>query len=91
MHVTQHEDRRPHSADEEIIYADWPSVPSTRSEAERVQRIEHELTEGFARLSQIGSAVCVFGSARTQPGDAEYALGREVGRAIGEAGFAVIT
>jgi uncharacterized protein (TIGR00730 family) len=91
VRVNQHEDRRPRSADEEIIYADWPSVPSTRSEAERVQRIEHELTEGFARLSQIGSAVCVFGSARTQPGDAEYALGREVGRAIGEAGFAVIT
>ena len=91
MRVNQHQDRRPRSADEEIIYADWPSVPSTRSEAERVQRIEHELTEGFARLSQIGSAVCVFGSARTRPGDAEYALGREVGRAIGEAGFAVIT
>ena len=91
MRVNQHEDRRPRSADEEIIYADWPSVPSTRSEAERVQRIEHELTEGFARLSQIGSAVCVFGSARTQPGDIEYELAVEIGRAIGEAGFAVIT
>jgi uncharacterized protein (TIGR00730 family) len=82
---------RPRSSDEEIIYADWPSVPSTRSEAERVERIEHELVEGFAKLSQIGPAVCVFGSARTQPGDVEYELGLEIGRAIGEAGFAVIT
>jgi uncharacterized protein (TIGR00730 family) len=84
-------DDRPRSSDEEIIYADWPSVPSTRSEAERVERIEHELTEGFARLGQIGPAICVFGSARTQPGDVEYELGVEIGRAIGETGFAVIT
>jgi uncharacterized protein (TIGR00730 family) len=84
-------DGRPRSSDEEIIYADWPSVPSTRSEAQRVERIERELTEGFAKLSRIGPAVCVFGSARTQPGDVEYDLGVEIGRAIGEAGFALIT
>ena len=82
---------RPRSADEEIIYADWPSVPSTRTEAERVQRIERELSEGFAKLGGIGPAVCLFGSARTQPGHAEYELGREIGRAIGESGFALIT
>jgi uncharacterized protein (TIGR00730 family) len=33
----------------------------------------------------------VFGSARTAPGDEEYEQAREVGRAIGEAGMAVIT
>ena len=82
---------RPRSSDEEIIYADWPSVPSTKSEAERVERIERELREGFARLGQIGPAVCVFGSARTEPGDVEYELGVEIGRGIGETGFAVIT
>ena len=82
---------RPRSSDEEIIYADWPSVPSTKSEAERVERIERELREGFARLAQIGPAVCVFGSARTEPGDVEYDLGVEIGRGIGETGFAVIT
>jgi uncharacterized protein (TIGR00730 family) len=91
MSLTPSRGDRPRSSDEEIIYADWPSVPSTRSEAERVERIEHELTEGFAKLSRIGPAVCVFGSARTQPGDVEYDLGVEIGRAIGEAGFALIT
>ena len=42
-------------------------------------------------LAEVGPAICVFGSARTLSGDAEYELGRELGRAIGEAGFAVIT
>jgi uncharacterized protein (TIGR00730 family) len=84
-------ERSPRSADEEIIYAESPAVASTRSEAERIARIEAELREGFGRLAEIGPAVCVFGSARTKPGDAEYELGRELGQAIGEAGFAVVT
>jgi hypothetical protein len=82
---------RPRSADEEIIYADWPTVPSTRSEAERLAEISHELQEGFAKLGEVGPAVCVFGSARTREDDPEYALGRELGCAIGAMGFAVIT
>ena len=41
--------------------------------------------------THVGPAVCVFGSARTVPGDEEYEQAREVGRAIGEAGMAVIT
>src|SRR5918911_1740408 len=35
--------RTPSSADDEIIYADWPSVASLHSEDERLQRIEIEL------------------------------------------------
>jgi uncharacterized protein (TIGR00730 family) len=89
--LTEWPERSPRSSDEEIIYADSPSVASTRSEAERIERIEAELREGFARLAAIGPAICVFGSARTSPGDDEYELGRELGRAIAEAGFAVIT
>jgi uncharacterized protein (TIGR00730 family) len=81
----------PRSPDEEIIYADWPTVESTRSDAERIERITGELREGFALLGEIGPAVCVFGSARTRPGDPEYEVGRALGGAIGEAGFAVIT
>jgi uncharacterized protein (TIGR00730 family) len=83
--------RHPKSSDEEIIQADSPAMESTRSEAERLQRIHDEFTLGFERLAAVGPAVCVFGSARTRPGDAEYELAREAGRAIGEAGFAVIT
>jgi hypothetical protein len=83
--------RPPSSADEEIIYAESGSVLSECSDAERLERIQRELALGFETLGEIGPAVCVFGSARTLPDDPEYALGRELGRAIGEAGFAVIT
>jgi uncharacterized protein (TIGR00730 family) len=83
--------RAPATADEEIIYAESDGVVSERSEAERLQRIERELVRGFQELGDIGLAVCVFGSARTPPDTPEYALARELGRAIGEAGFTVIT
>jgi uncharacterized protein (TIGR00730 family) len=74
-----------------MISAGWPAVISGRSEAERIERIEREITVGFQKLADVGSAVCVFGSARTAPGDAEYELARQVGYAIGEAGLTVIT
>jgi uncharacterized protein (TIGR00730 family) len=83
--------RAPATADEEIIYADSASVLSERSEAERLRRIEHELVLGFNELGSIGPAICVFGSARVPAESAEYERARETGRAIGEAGFAVIT
>jgi uncharacterized protein (TIGR00730 family) len=83
--------RAPATADEEIIYAESGSVVSERSETERLQRIEREFVRGFEELAEVGPAVCVFGSARTSRDAPEYALAREVGRAIGEAGFAVIT
>jgi uncharacterized protein (TIGR00730 family) len=83
--------RAPATADEEIIYADSPSVLSERSEVERLQRIERELVRGFEELADIGPAVCVFGSARTPAAHPDYELARELGRAIGEAGFTLIT
>jgi uncharacterized protein (TIGR00730 family) len=85
------ESRAPASADEEIIYADSWAVLSERSEAERLRRIERELLLGFNELGQIGPAICVFGSARTPADAPQYELARQVGRAIGEAGFALIT
>jgi uncharacterized protein (TIGR00730 family) len=85
------ERRAPATADEEIIYAESGSVVSERSDAERLRRIERELVFGFEELKEIGQAVCVFGSARTPPGTPEYQVARELGRAIGEAGFALIT
>ena len=83
--------REPATHDEEIIHADWPSVVSTHSEEERIARIEAEVREGFEQLGAIGPAVCVFGSARTPSDHPEYEHARRVGRALGEAGFALIT
>ncbi len=81
----------PATPDEEIILAEQPAVASLHSEEERLTRIEREFRKGFERLSGLGAAVCVFGSARTAPEHPEYARAREIGRAIGEAGYAVIT
>jgi uncharacterized protein (TIGR00730 family) len=53
--------------------------------------MREELATGFELLRDLGPAVCVWGSARTAAGHPEYELARRAGRAIGEAGFAVIT
>lgn len=50
-----------------------------------------ELAHGFEVLSPVRRGVAVFGSARTPEGHPSYALGREIGRALGAAGFCVIT
>ncbi|MGH3334201.1 MAG: TIGR00730 family Rossman fold protein [Nocardioides sp.] len=57
----------------------------------RVLRIQAEFVEGFGALAELGPAISVFGSARTRPEDASYALAEEAGRKLAEAGFAVIT
>ena len=75
----------------EIVCAESPHVASTRTDAERLDLVERELRQGFEALAGLGPAVCVFGSARTPESDPLYAEAYELGRAIGEAGFAVIT
>ncbi|MBK9476663.1 MAG: TIGR00730 family Rossman fold protein [Tetrasphaera sp.] len=57
----------------------------------RVLRIQSEFVEGFGALAELGPAVSVFGSARTQPNDPNYGLAERVGAALVEAGYAVIT
>jgi uncharacterized protein (TIGR00730 family) len=82
---------RPRTLDEEIFEADSEQIASLLTEAGRVERITHELWAGFQNLSGLGRAAVVFGSARTLPDDPWYGAAREVGRGLGEAGFAVIT
>jgi hypothetical protein len=57
----------------------------------RVLRIQAEFVEGFGLLSEAPRAVCVFGSARTQPGSPEYAAAEALGAALAHDGWAVIT
>ena len=57
----------------------------------RVLRIQAEFVEGFGTLAELGPAVAVFGSARTERDHPSYAAGEEVGRRLVEAGFAVVT
>ncbi|MGW4647492.1 LOG family protein [Kitasatospora sp. NPDC004289] len=57
----------------------------------RVWRITSEFVEGFGALAELPAAVSVFGSARTPVDSPEYAAGVAIGRALAEAGYAVIT
>jgi uncharacterized protein (TIGR00730 family) len=57
-----------------------------------VQLIAEELRTGFEAVDRIPRpAATVFGSARTARGDSEYEQARACGRALAEAGFAVVT
>jgi hypothetical protein len=57
----------------------------------RVLRIQAEFVEGFGMLAELPRAVTVFGSARTGREHPEYQLGRDLGAALAQAGFAVVT
>src|SRR3954471_12921076 len=57
----------------------------------RVLRIQSEFVEGFGLLAELPRAVSVFGSARTPRDHPEYAMAEQLGRALVNAGFAVIT
>ncbi len=83
--------RTPTTFDQEIIRCSEPEIIAELSDPERLAKIHKEFDEGFDLLEDLGPAVCVFGSARTREGDPEYELSREVGAAIGDAGYAVIT
>ena len=57
----------------------------------RVLRIQSEFVEGFGLLAELPRAVSVFGSARTPRDHPHYAAGVQLGAALAQAGYAVIT
>src|SRR3712207_4843547 len=83
--------RPPRSADEELLEAETAALVSQLDDTVRLKRIDEELRLGFQRLSHIGKAVSIFGSARTSPDDPMYKAAVEVARALGRDGFAIIT
>ena len=57
----------------------------------RALRILSEFVEGFDAMAEVEPAVSVFGSARTKRDDPYYAMARDLGRKLAEAGYSVIT
>jgi uncharacterized protein (TIGR00730 family) len=57
----------------------------------RIMRIQAEFVEGFGLLAELGKAVSIFGSARTQPGTPEYELAVEIASGLAAADYAIIT
>lgn len=83
--------RTPLTPDEELLGAEHAAVQSTLTDDERVERMKRELQEGFDALSAVRRGVALFGSSRTPRSDPSYQRARQIGRTLGEAGFAVIT
>ncbi len=81
--------------DERFLRGGAEAAPSPSSQmggdAWRVFRIMGEFVEGFERLSSVGPAISIFGSARVLPTEPGYEACRETARLLGEAGFAIIT
>jgi len=78
--------------DEELLLWLGDESPDVRAaDAERIRDIAAEFGRGFDALARVGRAVSVFGSARTPEEHPAYQLARELGAALGHAGYAVIT
>lgn len=61
------------------------------SESWRLFKILGEFVDGVENLHDLGPAVSIFGSARTQPNDPVYKQAVQIAKAFAEADFAVIT
>ena len=57
----------------------------------RIFRIMSEFVEGFEVMANVGTAVSLFGSARTKPTDPFYQQAEETSRLLAKEGLAVIT
>ena len=57
----------------------------------RVLRIQSEFVDGFDALAELGPAVSIFGSARTQRTESDYKAARRMGSQIAKRNIAVIT
>jgi uncharacterized protein (TIGR00730 family) len=86
--------------DEELLNRPGPSTPKARApelaafthtDPWRVLRIQGEFVHGINALADVGAAVAVFGSARFKEDHPMYDAARRMGKALADAGFAVIT
>jgi uncharacterized protein (TIGR00730 family) len=80
----------PTTTDQRLLDSRGPS-DWVHTDPWRVMRIQAEFVEGFGMLAELPRAVTVFGSARTARDHHEYAVGRALGTALAESGYAVIT
>src|SRR3954452_14512904 len=81
---------QPGTTDQRLLDSRGPS-DWVHTDPWRVLRIQAEFVEGFGALAEVPRAVTVFGSARTKRDNPEYELGRKIGAALANAGFAVMT
>lgn len=88
--VRRRDQVQPGTTDQRLLDTAGPS-DFIHQDPWRVMRIQSEFVEGFGALAELGPAISVFGSARTPLDAPEYDKGVRIGKALAEAGFAVIT
>lgn len=88
--LRRHDQVQAGTTDQRLLDSEGPSE-WVHTDPWRVMRIQSEFVEGFGALAELGPAVSVFGSARTPRDSHEYDAGVRIGRALVDAGFAVIT
>ncbi|MGN0096749.1 MAG: TIGR00730 family Rossman fold protein [Corynebacterium sp.] len=81
----------PRSTTDQRLLDEQPNTDWLHSDPWRVMRIQSEFVEGFGALAELPKAVTVWGSARIAEDHPYYETGRELGRRLKEAGYAVIT
>ncbi|MCK8679847.1 MULTISPECIES: TIGR00730 family Rossman fold protein [Streptomyces] len=89
--VRRREQMQPGTTDQRLLDTDGGDSQWVHTDPWRVMRIQSEFVEGFGALAELPSAISVFGSARTPQDSPEYDAGIRIGRALVDAGFAVIT
>lgn len=89
--VTLRRDQVPDTTSDQRLLETKDSEQWWHRDPWRVMRIQSEFVEGFGALAEVGPAISVFGSARVAPESEEYQQAVAVGRALVEAGYAVIT
>jgi uncharacterized protein (TIGR00730 family) len=57
----------------------------------QIFKIMAEFVDGFEALAKLGPCISIFGSARTQPGEAHYELSVEIAQRVAEEGFGIIS
>ena len=77
--------------EDERLLQSVEDIRTIGKDAWRVFRIMGEFVEGFEEMGDIGTAVSIFGSARTRPDDPIYQACVETARLLGEAGLSIIT
>ncbi len=78
------------SAEKEMLRHEAERV-AMHSESWRVMRIQAEVVDGFESLRELGPAVSIFGSARTERDAKDYKCALKTGELLSKAGFSVIT
>jgi uncharacterized protein (TIGR00730 family) len=89
--VVRSEESAPSTTTDERLLDSRGPTDWVHTDPWRVLRIQTEFVEGFGTLAELGPAVSVFGSARTQRDHPRYATAVRLGGELAKAGLTVIT